>query len=202
MTKYFSSFAISVDYSNGKISGIAPIQRHLVDLKNHFFDRKVVEEMLSSGLNPLIYEVYEAFQPSEPGHLNFGTTVLNPGKIGEEYFFTKGHHHVRDCGETYSFFKGKGIFLLQTKNGETAEMPLEAGTTIYVPPGWAHRMVNVGKEELISIFCYDAAAGHDYGSIERTGFAKLVVERKDKTQIIGNPFFRRSDKKWTLGEVT
>jgi len=189
MAKYFNPFTISVDYSNGKISEIAPIQCHLVDLKSHFSDRKAVEKTLSSGLNPLIYEVYEAFQPFMSGHLNFGTTILNPGKIAKEYFFTKGHHHVRDCGEIYTFFKGKGIFLLQTKNGETAEMPLKAGTTIYVPPGWAHRMVNVGKEELISIFCYDAAAGHDYSSIERTGFAKLVVERNRKTQIIDNPNF-------------
>lgn len=189
MARFCNPFTVSVDYLNGKISKITPIKRLLTDLKTYFLDRKAVEEILTSGLNPLIYEVYEAFQPSEQGHLNFGTTILNSGKIGEEYFFTKGHHHVRDCAEIYTFLQGKGIFLLQTKNGETAEVPLEAGTAIYVPPGWAHRMVNVGEGKLISVFCYDASAGHDYAFIERTGFAKLVVERKGKPQIIYNPSF-------------
>ena len=155
-------------------------------MRKAFQNRGLVDKTLSSGQNPLIYEYYESFQPSTAGHLNFGTTILHPGKIGEEFFFTRGHHHLKESGEIYSFFKGNGFFLLQTKNGETAEVPIKSGSTIYVPPGWGHRMVNIGKEKLISLFCYDADAGHDYDSLERTGFAKIVIEKNDKLHIIDN----------------
>jgi glucose-6-phosphate isomerase len=48
------------------------------------------------------YEVYE-YRPNEnPGDLIFGTSILYPGKVGDEYFMTRGHIHAKsDRPEIY-----------------------------------------------------------------------------------------------------
>jgi glucose-6-phosphate isomerase len=37
---------------------------------------------------------------------------------------------------------------------------------------------------------YPGDAGHDYGSIETSGFKHLLVERKGKPEVIENPRYR------------
>jgi len=51
------------------------------------------------------------------------------------------------------------------------------GRMVYVPPFWAHRSVNVGRDPLVSFCVYPAHAGHNYGDIEVQGFPKRVFER-------------------------
>jgi glucose-6-phosphate isomerase len=59
---------------------------------------------------------------------------------------------------------------------------------LYVTSRWAHRSVNTRlDQDLITFFVYPGHAGHDYGSIERQGFRKLIVERDGKSAIIDNP---------------
>jgi glucose-6-phosphate isomerase len=56
-----------------------------------------------------------------------------------------------------------------------------------VPPRWAHRSVNTALDaDLITFFVYPGNAGHDYATIERLGFRKLVVERDGQPQVIDN----------------
>jgi glucose-6-phosphate isomerase len=178
----------ALNFSSGFMAQATSIKRRLSDLKAFFVEKEVVEEMLRSGSNPLIYEVYEYEQPAEGGHLNFGTTILNPGRIGREYYLTKGHYHLKDeSSEVYLGFKGKGLILLQSKTGETKVISIEPGTVVYVPPKWGHRTVNIGGEELVFFFTYPADAGHDYETVEKSGFAKLVVEKNGKPEVIDNP---------------
>ena len=41
---------------------------------------------------------------------------------------------------------------------------------------WVHRSVNVGTEPFVTLFCYAAEAGQDYGLIaDAGGMAELVV---------------------------
>jgi glucose-6-phosphate isomerase len=42
-------------------------------------------------------------------------------------------------------------------------------------------------EDLVTFFVYPGNAGHDYGSIEKQGFRKLVVERDGQAEVIDNP---------------
>jgi glucose-6-phosphate isomerase len=57
-----------------------------------------------------------------------------------------------------------------------------------VPPGWAHRSVNSGAAaDLVTFFVYPGHAGHDYGSIEKQGFRKLIVDRNGKPEFVDNP---------------
>ena len=58
---------------------------------------------------------------------------------------------------------------------------------MYVPPRWAHRSINTGKETLVTFFVFRSDAGHDYGTIEQKGYRKLVVEKDGKPVMIDNP---------------
>ncbi len=130
----------------------------------------------------VIYEVYEA----EPlGNTCTAITILKPGKVGNEYFMTKGHFHEDgDSGETYIGLKGNGMVIMQTRDGRTAEIQIHPGSVACIPPGWAHRTINIGKEDFIMVAVFPACSGHDYGSIEKKGFIKRVVEKNGKPQII------------------
>ncbi len=56
--------------------------------------------------------------PETPGDVAFGCSILNPGKIGEEYYFTKGHFHtIIDTGEIYYCLKGHGYILWKILKG-------------------------------------------------------------------------------------
>jgi hypothetical protein len=51
------------------------------------------------------------------------------------------------------------------------------GQMVYVPPFWAHRSVNTGREPLVSFCVYPAEAGHNYGDIAGEGFPQRVFRR-------------------------
>ena len=73
-------------------------------------------------------------------------------------------------------------------NPEFFVAEIRPGKVLYVPPRWAHRSVNTGAAaDLITFFVYPGHAGHDYGSIEKQGFRKLVVARDDRPAIVDNP---------------
>ena len=127
--------------------------------------------------------------PESEGNIKFGTTILYPGKVGNEFFMTKGHfHEILDTAEIYYCIRGHGYMLMENTEGNVEVQEMTAGISVYVPPGFAHRSINVSeKEPLISFFAYRADAGHDYKTIEMKGFRKLVLEKGGKPDIIDNP---------------
>ena len=101
---------------------------------------------------------------------------------------TKGHYHARrEQGEVYFGLSGRGMLLLQTEAGATSEIEMVEGSAAYVPPYWAHRTVNIGAEDFVFFSAWEARAGHDYGTIERDGFRKLVVLRNGRAVVVNNP---------------
>ncbi len=77
--------------------------------------------------------------------------------------------------------------VMETPEGDWAVEELVPGRVLYVPPRWAHRSVNTGQaEDLATFYVFPANAGHDYGTIEKQGFRKLVVEVEGKTKVIDN----------------
>ncbi len=130
----------------------------------------------------VIYEVYEA---ECVGNSCTALTIIKPGRVGREYHMTKGHFHEdAGSGETYFCLKGEGIILMQTRRGESEEIRLGPGCVACIPPGWAHRTVNVGESDFIMVAVFPASAGHDYKSIEKKGFAKRVLEHRGKPRVM------------------
>lgn len=164
------------------------IMRRLSSMKGQYLHQGAYDDMLAHE-DTLLYEVYELLRPEKEGELLSGLSIVHPGTVGGEYFMTKGHfHQVLDTAEVYLCLSGKGLMVMETPEGEWSVKELSPGVSLYVPPRWAHRSVNVGStEDLVTYFIYPAHAGHDYGTIETRGFRKLVVEGESGPEIIDNP---------------
>ena len=181
-------FATVLDWQQGTITPRDNIiVRRLGDMKAMYHDQAAVARLLEAG-DPLLYEVYEVHVPSEAGHLNHCCSIIYPGQVGDEYFMTKGHYHaVEGTAEIYLGLQGQGMLLMQTREGQVSHIDFRPGVMAYIPPYWAHRMINTGAERFIFLGVYPGNAGHNYGTIEQTGFARLVVERHGAPAIIPNP---------------
>ena len=179
---------IDFDPQTGLSKTVDTGKRYLSQMRGMFSDSSAYEKALEKG-DPMIYEFHGLPIPEEAGDLSFGCSILNPGKIGDEYYFTKGHFHtILDTGEVYYCLHGHGYMLLENPEGDWSAQEMSAGKAVYVPKRYAHRSINVDPEEkLITFFVYRADAGHDYGTIETKGYRKLLVERDGKPAIVDNP---------------
>jgi glucose-6-phosphate isomerase len=164
------------------------ITRRLSSMRGQYHDQAAYDALVARG-DPLLYEVYETARPHEAGELLNGLSVVHPGKVGDEYYMTKGHFHsVLETAEVYFCLKGEGMMVMETPEGDWAVEELRPGRVLYVPPRWAHRSVNTSPtRDLVTFFVYPGHAGHDYASIEQQGFRKLVVEENGQPTVIDNP---------------
>jgi glucose-6-phosphate isomerase len=154
-------------------------------------DGLFAEPVPESERSRLAYRVLEIPAPPQEGNLLSSATVLEPGRVGDEYLMTKGHFHARrDRAEIYVGLAGEGRLLMATEDGRTVVETMRPGTVNYVPGHWAHRSVNVGAEPLVFFAVYPSDAGYDYGTIEQQGFPSLVVAGPDGPAIVPNPRYR------------
>jgi len=159
--------------------------RRASDMLNFYQDEEALKKMIENG-DPIIYEVYGVTREGE-GELSYAITILHPGKVGDEYFMTKGHYHEkRNRGELYIGLQGKGLLLIQKEN-EVKWIEMDRGKIVYVPPYFAHRSINIGNDDFVFLAIYPGDAGHNYGSIAEKGFAKIVVKDNGNYAIKDNP---------------
>lgn len=185
-------FIYKVDGKNGEISSPDNhIVRKLSSMKGQYMDREAYEAMLGK-YDCILYEVYEKLVPDLEGELLHGMSIVHPGKVGNEYFMTKGHFHsILNTAEFYYCIKGHGYMMMENQEGDWTAEELLPDTALYIPGGWAHRSINIkGDEDLVTIFVYPANAGHDYATIETKGFKKLMIEENGKMKMIDNPKWR------------
>jgi glucose-6-phosphate isomerase len=131
----------------------------------------------ASGSDRLVYWVDDHRYQEGPGALVVGTSTLLPGRVGDEFAFTRGHlHEVADRAELYYCLSGHGVLLLETIDGRSEAIELTPGKAVDVPGHWIHRSVNVGDEPFVTLFCYAADAGQNYAIIgDANGMKSLVV---------------------------
>ena len=181
------SFTVDFDMVNGLSKTAISTKRYLSQMKNMYYDTAAAEKMVEEG-DPVIYEFYELGTPAHPGNLAFGTSITYPGKVGNEYFMTKGHFHtILDTSEVYFTLQGKGFMLMENPEGDVRLETLQPGVALYVPRRYAHRTINAGNVPLITFFTFRGDAGHDYGTIETKGYRKLLVEQGGFPRMIDNP---------------
>ena len=187
--KLIQPFKTEVNFTTGALSSADYIvQRRLSDMALMYADKDEAARILADEGDRLIYEVQGVDLPQEEGQIPHCTTRILPGHIGGEFHMTKGHYHARrEQGEVYFGLSGRGYLVLQTETGESSVVEMVAGSAAYVPPYWAHRTVNVGEEDFVFFSVWEARAGHDYGTIERDGFRKLVVLRAGEPAVVDNP---------------
>lgn len=186
MIKHSSIFeSATFDSATGNLGGegVSKTVRTLKDLRGVF-----AQESLRHTMNPdqVVYEVEMHDRCGiVAGGLFFGVSHLQPGKVGNEYFMTKGHFHsVRNRGEYYWGISGEGLLVLMDEQRKAWVERVSPGSLHYIAGSIAHRLVNTGSEKLIVGACWHADAGHDYATIEQDGFSVRVEERNGTPEVV------------------
>jgi glucose-6-phosphate isomerase len=169
--------ALTLSPEQGKLEGSnARYEKRLPDLTGLYRDTAAFERQVSQDDGQPVYWVESSQTEDGPGGLIAGISVLEPGKVGDEFYMTRGHlHAISDRSELYVGLSGSGVMVLETVSGESTVVEVRPGQAVYVPGNWVHRSVNVGTERFVTLFCYAADAGQDYSIIERAGGMKSLV---------------------------
>jgi glucose-6-phosphate isomerase len=161
----------TVDVAAGTLLGASnKYTKSLLDLDGVYEDAAAYAALRASMCDAIVYEVTD-YKPSlDAGDMILGVTRMLPGKVGREYFLTRGHIHANpNRPEMYYGEKGHGVMLMESPAGEVRAVEIKPRTMCYVPPYWIHRSVNVGAEDLVMTFAYPADSGQDYAVIEKAG---------------------------------
>ena len=178
-TKPIEPWGVQFDLAAGIMQQpAARIARRASEMRGYYADHEALERLIADQDDPIHYETFESPVPDATGHLRYCISQLYPGRVGDEYFMTKGHYHrVVETAEIYLCLRGSGLMLMKTAGGACRWEAFAPGRMVYVPPSWAHRSVNTGDEPLISLCVYPGEAGHNYGNIATEGFPRRVFLR-------------------------
>ena len=150
--------------------------RKLKDLQGIFQDTEFFDA-LDAGQTVYSVQSWLPVTEGTQGGLFFGVSTVFPGKVGSEYFMTKGHFHKQsDRAEFYWGIQGKGMLILMDRNRKTWAEEVFPGSLHYIGSEVAHRIANTGLNDLIVGACWPSDAGHDYEEIARNGFSAYLVE--------------------------
>lgn len=190
--------SLNYDPVNGIIPTLEGSRRYLSQLSGCFADEQAYQALLSEG-DRLVYSVTNIEAYSGEGQLHYGLGILQPGKVGREYFMTRGHLHAwRPAAEVYICLQGQGMMVLENEtDGPAAVLPFAANSVIYVPGFTAHRTVNVGSQALVYWGVLSSEAGHDYEAIQKRNFNQVIVELDGQPGVL-----LRSDYEKILAERT
>lgn len=177
---------MKMDWQKGLLSG-APVQesvKRLGQLKNIFMNEQARESM---NPNTVVYRV-QAWCPVPQGTEGaqfWGTTVIEPGLVDNEYFMTHGHfHEKRNRTEYYATIEGEGALILMDESRKTWMEPMSADTLHFIPPNVAHRVANTGTIPLRLVACWPSDAGHDYDVIRQAGFGARLLQVNGKRSLV------------------
>lgn len=159
-------------------------QRSIKDIAGIFLDQEAVT-LIPSETPAYTIQAWLPVAEGIPGGLFFGTSTIMPGKVGNEFFMTKGHFHSQsDRAEFYWGVQGKGILILMDRDRNTWAEEVYSGSLHYVGGDIAHRLANTGPENLIVGACWPSDAGHDYEEIATNGFSARLLEINGKPTLV------------------
>lgn len=170
-----------VDPLTGTLGGATgSYEKRLEDLAGVYADAGAFDAACAAQPGRIVYRVEDVRPAAAAGDLIFGTTHMEPGRIGREFFVTRGHIHARaNRPETYYGEAGRGLMLLESPEGQTRILEIAPKVIVYVPPLWIHRSVNVGDTALVMSFCYPSDSGQDYDVIGRSGGMAVRIVASD-----------------------
>lgn len=163
-------------------------EKRLSELRGIYSDTSAFDQAVKDRSDPVVYRVVEYRPPQSD--IFFGTTTMYPGHIGGEFYMTRGHFHARrDMGEIYYTQSGRGILLLESRDGQSRTVDMNPGVCAFIPPDWAHRSINIGDDPLVFVWACNPEAGHDYGEILKRGMRKRIMKSDQNVRIIDNAAF-------------
>jgi glucose-6-phosphate isomerase len=169
-------------------------EKRLSDLAGLYGDAAAFDAELARG-DRVVYAVEDVRPVAARGDLAFGTTAMEPGQIGGEFFLTRGHiHAIANRPEIYRGEAGQGLMLMEDPEGRVEIVDVVPGAIVYVPPLWIHRSVNVGAGGLVMSFVYPADAGNDYGIVAQSGGMRVrIMADGAGWRAVDNPAWRPRD---------
>jgi len=188
-THDMASQRLVVDAPTGALEGATTTyEKRLADLEGLYLDDDAFAARAATDADTIVYRVHDLRPSDRSGDMIVGTSALEPGTIGDEYYMTRGHlHAISNRPEVYHCVHGHGVMLMEDSRGKSDAIDMTPGVVAYVAPGWIHRSVNVGADRFVTVFSYPADAGQDYGVIEQaSGMASLVVVDDDGWKLIDN----------------
>jgi len=188
----------AIDPTTGTLSSpTGRYEKRLADLRELYADSDAFDATLNQDGNAIVYCVEDVRPPTTgvagAGDMIFGTTHMEPGRIGDEFYMTRGHiHATANRPETYYGESGRGLMLMESPEGEIAICEVVPRVMVYVPPLWIHRSVNTGTTPLVMSFCYPADSGQDYDVIARSGgmAQRIVSDGAGGWKAVANPDYR------------
>jgi glucose-6-phosphate isomerase len=177
---------LSLNLARGVMTGEAVREsfKALSDLAKVFRDRAAL-----AHLDPAreVYRVRSWLPVSSgtEGGLFWGVTVLQPGKVGDEYFMTHGHFHANPTrAEYYATASGNGMLIRMDRERRTWGETMTPGSLHYIQGEHAHRVANTGSEPLVFWACWGSDAGYDYGTIDQSGLGARLLERDGRPVLV------------------
>lgn len=170
---------LRIDWLTGSLDGaeVRNSQKTITQMQDLFADKSALSKLAP---NALVYSVqwWSPVPENAPGGLFWGTTVIEPGKVGQEFFMTHGHFHRRpDRTEFYAAVAGVGALILMDATRKTWTEPMSPGSLHHIPPHTAHRVANTGSAPLHFVACWPSDAGYNYDEIKAHGFGARLVEK-------------------------
>ncbi|MBC7723677.1 MAG: cupin domain-containing protein [Burkholderiaceae bacterium] len=188
MTQYSTvpvpPMSIHFDQAAATLSPEGPtLTRRMSDLEGLFRDADAWAAAVADG-DPIVYSVVSSLVPEVDRELPQSITTIQPGTTAEEFWMTKGHQHPNHQGEIYLGLAGTGG-LLMFDGTESQWVDMIPGTIGYIPPGWAHRSVNIGDEPYSFLAVYPGGAGHDYGWVLEHGLGRRILAGESGVRFVG-----------------
>ncbi|MCG8511824.1 MAG: hypothetical protein MI741_21625 [Rhodospirillales bacterium] len=167
-------------------------EKRLTDLEGVYLDTDAFRGAVAQDGKRIVYYVHEIRPAQTRGDLIFGTTFMQPGRIGDEFFVTRGHiHAVANRPEIYYGESGSGLMQMESLEGETRILEVKPRVAVYVPPLWIHRSINTGNVPLVMSFFYPSDSGQDYEVIAHAGgMAKRIMADGAGWKAVENPNYR------------
>ncbi len=165
------------DYLNGVMEGkqVEKSTKLYRDAKSFYKD---VDSNLAD--ETVMYEVYTMSK----GQLNYGLTVMKPVLVCGECNMTRGHFHENlECDEIYCCMHGNGLLLLMDEEGYCHAERMRVGSVHYINGHLAHRLVNIGDDELKVQCIWPSVSGHDYERIEKHPFSVRIFKNEDEIRM-------------------
>jgi glucose-6-phosphate isomerase len=168
---------LMVEAAHGRLlGGNGRYEKRLPELDGIYRDEPAFRSALRTDPGNPVYWVETSTLDEGDGALTIGISTLLPGRIGDEFYVTRGHIHAKhSSAELYYGLSGRGVMLMETIDGGSAAFEITPGVAVHVPGHWIHRSVNVGDEPFSTLFCYPTDAGQDYGIIRDAGGMKNLV---------------------------
>lgn len=181
------SVAVRLDTAELRGECVSTSQRAIADLAGIFRDEAARGAL--PGETPVYrVQVWAPTPENTPGGLAWGSTFIQPGKVGDEYFMTRGHFHARrDRAEFYVTVQGEGGLILMDEQRKVRCEWMRPGSVHYIPGHTAHRAANTGSSVLAFLAAWNIDAGHDYETIARHGFAARLREVAGAPALICEP---------------